>query len=160
MSRIFTILRNNILYILCLIVILIFIAFFLSWNWTKVADYSNIPVKNSQDIRYNVDVCSNTDNKSSLNGWIYSSIYPKHGNHPEHGKLEITMPYQGKEYLIPLETYQRPDVSSAFGLPNQFERYGFSASIRRLNLPDNGGIFNINIIDGGVIYRSTYVCKK
>ena len=127
---------------------------FLSWNLAKKVDYASMHTINDNSVRLHVDNCLNDKKYFYIEGWVYSNTYPKEGS------ITVTLKDDSAEYLVPIQTKSRPDVSKAFALTQEFLRYGFSASIRKINIPEKASNISINILFGNTVNRVDYHCGK
>ncbi|PLR53400.1 hypothetical protein [Chimaeribacter arupi] len=127
---------------------------FFSWNKAEIVNYSSLKEEDSDNITMHIDSCTNNPSRILIRGWIYSSEYPKKG------VLTVTLSPGDDEYIVPVKTELRRDVSAALKLNQEFERYGFSASIRKIRIPADINDISVNIIENGTIKRKHYVCQQ
>ncbi len=150
----FDIFKKNALWVMLTCVAVICFIIFFSWNRAEIVDYSSLKEETADNITMHIDNCINNSSRVMIRGWIYSDKYPKEGT------LTVTLLPGNHEYVIPVKTELRRDVSTALKLNQEFERYGFSASIRKIRIPINATKFSVNIIKDGTIKRKYHVCQK
>lgn len=148
----FLVIKRNAFWIMSLCAICICVLLFYSWNKLTIVDYSTLKLEGSESVTMHIDDCYNDHDRMYIRGWIYSDTYPQHGH------LTVTLNDGSREYLVPIKTELRRDVSAAMNLNQDFERYGFSASIRKSGTIEKTNIINLNIIDGDTIRRNPHVC--
>ncbi|WKZ93629.1 hypothetical protein P0E69_06960 [Chimaeribacter arupi] len=147
-------LKKNALWVMVVCVVAVCGIMFFSWNKTEVVDYSSLKEEGSDNVTMHIDNCVNNSSRVMIRGWIYSDKYPKEGT------LTVTLSPGDHEYVVPVKTELRRDVSTALKLNQEFERYGFSASIRKIRLPADTTDISVNIIEDGTIKRKHYACQQ
>ena len=129
---------------------------FYSWNRTNQFLYIS---EKSDDtgLKYNIDFCKSSGDSLFIKGWIFDEFYPRYG------KLIITSTDGSKEFMVPLFTFAREDVSKFFSRTDSFDKVGFSASINKklVDYKENEN-FNFYIIDnnGKANKVLSYECKQ
>lgn len=129
---------------------------FVSWNKANLFTLNSESVKDV-DLKYNIDSCGVRKDSIFVRGWLFDSRYPHEGS------LIITANTSGKEFILPLFTFARADVSQIFGRSPEFDNVGFNASISKelINYKESTEFnFYIKDNDGKVTKVMSYECKK
>ena len=126
--------------------------------WNRINQFPYISEKSDNTgLKYNIDFCKSSSDSLFIKGWIFDEFYPKSG------KLIITSTAGSKEFMLPLFTFAREDVSKFFSRTDSFDKVGFSASINKKLVDYKGNEkFNFYIIDnnGKVNKVLSYECKQ
>ncbi|QGY29755.1 hypothetical protein [Pantoea cypripedii] len=129
---------------------------FASWNKARSFSY-NSQVARDLDLKYSIDSCGTRKDTFFVKGWMFDSTYPHEGS------LIITVNTSGKEFILPLFTFARGDVSQIFARTDDFDKVGFNASISKKLIEYNESAeFNFYIRDNGgkVTKVLSYECKQ
>ncbi len=128
------------------------------YSWNRINQFSSVvDESNDNNVKYNIDFCKSGDDTLFIKGWIFDDSYPKSG------KLIITSTANSKEFIIPLFTFAREDVSRVFSRTGDFDMVGFNASInKRLVGYNNNAEFNFYFMNnnGKVNKVLSYECKQ
>jgi len=128
------------------------------YSWNKVRYFSEHAYQISDsDLKYSVDSCNISGDSINIKGWIFNQYYPLKGT------LIVTFKNQENEFMLPVFTFERGDVSGLFGRKEAFDKVGFNASINKTLISSDGSgyfTFYISNKDGIMNRVMKYECKK
>lgn len=134
----------------------VLMASFFSWNKLSLFSIHSESTKDA-DLKYSIDSCRVKKDTLFVKGWLFDNVYPQEGS------LIITAITSGKEFIVPLFTFARGDVSQIFSRTGAFDKVGFNASISKKFIDYNGNAeFNFYIKDnaGKTNKVLSYECKQ
>jgi len=129
---------------------------FASWNKAKSFSLNSEFAENGE-LKYSIDSCGTKKGTLFIKGWIFNSTYPLEGS------LIITAKMSGREFVIPLFTFTRDDVSKNFSRTDAFDNVGFNASINKIFIDYNESAefnFYIKNNSGNVLKALSYECQQ